>query len=316
LAHLGHLGFDVRAIGAVGDDNASDIVLRDLQDFRIDACSVERVPGVDTGRDLHQVVVDGHLRGRRRISMSCDTCRRVCASPVRPGGSHHGWASAAEAVVFIADWISADTIDFAEANRQRGGLNVYTPSARTAESSTDLRTIASNVDLVVFPADEPGSADLLLSRLDDGAVTTIETLGIEGIRVSSRGLVYPQPPSAALVVADPVGFGDAFLAWLLAAWIRSGARLSSIADIDDLLTLSAQAQRYAALATLFVGGRGLIVSCDTELIHRAMRSLAAGGRPPAGIYQASRADLLFERKRPSGRTLCAGCLRELASDDR
>lgn len=242
-------GARVAMVGAVGDDNAGDVLRRVLADDGIDAAGLSIVPGVPTGRAL--IGVDDAAEN---------------SIIVVPGANAHVTLGDVPASSVVIAQLEIDPALVAEAFRvakAAGATTVLNPAP--AENVTD--EVLAHCDIVI-----PNEHELELlggaERLAELGVTTlVVTLGAAGAELVEAGSDPVRIDPFPVAPVDTTGAGDAFCGAL-------SARLAAGDDLPDALRFAAA---NGALATTVAGA---VPSLPTADRTRALM----GGRqvpPPA-----------------------------------
>jgi ribokinase len=235
------LGAHVRLLGAVGDDETGDAVLRELVALGRDVTGVHRLSG-PTGQIVHVVEPGGARRyfeargANGELRLRADEITRACA----PGTT-----------LLLSTAIPADAVEIAASSAAASGARVVVDAAGEPAVS---RAVLPHADVVRCDA---GEAE---------ALTGMRVTGWESAEAAARGLLDTGPRLAVVQAAgegdvavtrarairlprldvsltDPTGSGDALVA-TLAVELARGAMLEDAAR---------RASRAAALAVTHLG---------------------------------------------------------------
>ena len=224
-------------VGAVGHDEAGDLLLASLRDAGVGTDTVQRVDA-PSGTALITVSADGEnaivvaAGANARVTVTGPAARRL-----------------SEADVVLAQLeIPVEAVLAAAAARRRGALLVLNaaPSRALPEAlweATDVLVVNEHeaVDLTPGVHDARTAAARLLGRVP----TVVVTLGAAGALVARRGLPDVEVPSVRVEAVDATGAGDTFCG-VLAAGLAAG---------DDTVVAVRRAVVGAALAVTRPGAQ-------------------------------------------------------------
>ena len=237
------LGTSVAFIGAVGDDEAGELVVRALHAEGVNASLVRTV----SGRTSESVILVDSSAATRSIlhapGVALDRIPPQAATVVAEAGwvhvDHAGWPLAREVP---PDRLSVDAGN-PIADLQLSGVGLYAPTAEALRAR--------------YPGLSLGAC--VRAALTDGASRVAVTLGSDGaIGADASGAWHAAPP--AVPVRSTLGAGDAFHGALVARLAAGGLFPEAIREATSAAALSCRA----------LDGRGAIPTLDE--LRRALAS--------------------------------------------
>jgi ribokinase len=223
-AAAARLGARVAMVGAVGEDDHGDLLLRELRGAGVEVQGVLRLPGVATGTAL--ITVD--RAGENTIVISAGANGEL--RPDRLAGLAKLLQGAS--VLCLCFEVPMETVVSAALQARDAGARVLLNPSPAAPIPDRL---LEAVDLLLLNGSE--AADLLETRGDwdatasrlrrRGGPAAIVTLGGDGALVLEEGRVTPIP-AIPIKPVDTTGAGDAFTG-AVAARLAAGAPLAEAA---------------------------------------------------------------------------------------
>jgi ribokinase len=212
-------GASVAFVGAVGHDNAGDVLAAVMAADHIDAGGLQRV-AAPTGRAL--------------IGVSADAENSIIVVPGANALAEAGETPAARVVLVQLEVPVAQVVVALRRGRAAGATTVLNPAPAAA---LDDATVAL-CDVIVPNEHEVELLGGVARLLQAGAGAVVVTRGAEGADVhTAEGLRHIDP--FAVVPVDSTGAGDSFC----------GALAARLAAGDDLLVAARFAAAGGALAT-------------------------------------------------------------------
>jgi sulfofructose kinase len=222
---LARVGYRVRYVGRIGDDDFGRQGIESLQREGIDVSSVVTVPGV-TSR--FAVILVDRIAGHRTVIWNLDPALRMAPEDV-------------------PDTATDDSRVMLFNSQEPVPLALVAERARRAGTRTvvDVERVRPGVDRllramdVVIAADgfpeaytgKRGRGAALAAMQDDcGAAIVCVTLGEEGSLARAGGREV-RTPAFPVAVVDTTGAGDAFRAGFIAGWLAGG----SDAELEEVL---------------------------------------------------------------------------------
>lgn len=251
---LARLGMGARFVGRVGDDPLGRWLVAQLTAEGVDV----RYVAADAGRPTTLSLITERAGGPQGFRLYWDgTASAALGTDALDPAVWDGVVAAHGGGVVLARPRGARLMQayYREANA-RGILTAFDPNVRLAlwpdrtRLARMLRRTAGEVAVLKLSAEEvpyfdatAGQAEALLEL---GPALVAVTQGAEGAVLFTRR-VRVTAPAPRVRVVSPVGAGDAFMAGLLAALWRLGARDRRALEAVDASCL-ARAGRYAAAA--------------------------------------------------------------------
>ncbi|WP_306333900.1 sugar kinase [Streptomyces sp. KL118A] len=237
---LSRLGHTVRWAGAVGDDEAGELVLRTLRAEGVDVTAATRDAAAPTGLILFEPRLPEVTRVHYYRAGSA-------GSRLTPDAVDAAFAAGAPRVLHLTGITPALGPSAAEACRRALRLarehdtqvcldvNFRSRLWSSEQAATELRAWLPHVDVLIASDDElplclPSGATTAPEQvlLDEGIREVVVKLGARGATVhSAEGPLHS--PAREVRAVDAVGAGDAFVAGYLSA-LLDGADLSTRLD--------------------------------------------------------------------------------------
>ncbi|MDP8244603.1 MAG: PfkB family carbohydrate kinase [Candidatus Hinthialibacter antarcticus] len=268
---LSELGWDAKLIGRIGDDQAAQYLLSDLDSFQIDASSI--VLDAETNTPMYSETFNdaGHQFQRKCLQ---------CGAPSPEVKALDG-ATMEKAIEHLPGSIQTAVIErdgpgsiaLAKASKQRGAL-VYVELNRM-NSEAECLELVSYAHVYKYARDRCG----MLPAQDRTPYVPleIETQGKDGLRYRCfNGEWRHVAPLENTRFVDAAGSGDWVSASVIHQIARDGAENfeSKLAQIETIL---AQAQAEAAENGKYIGARGRLY--QSRRVQQANDSCpACGGR--------------------------------------
>jgi ribokinase len=233
-AWLVALGVDVTLCGVVGDDEAGDIRLAELE-VRGVTCAIRRDPGAPTG----SIVVLADPGERTMLTdrganqrLTPDDVEAAFASATQAVHLHlSGYAlldeasrpAAARALALAAERGLTTSVDAASAEPlRRVGGNQFLEWVR----ATDTLFVNAAEATALAGAGEPEAMVRTLAKYCGTAVLKLGPTGAMAYAIGAGGV--DSVPAVETTARDATGAGDAFAAGYLAAAVAGGTRLESL----------------------------------------------------------------------------------------
>ena len=264
-AILSFLGWETSVIGRIGQDEAGELVRTDL-----------RQAGVDTellrldAAAVTPVIRHSASRGRPQYRRGCRECKQGSANYV------HLAESEAESIVerglanvFVFDRPSPVNLALAEAHAEGGSTVLYEPS--TSSTPTRHARASAAASIVKYSRQKQKNIEPRLAE-PHGTQIRVRTSGADGAEFSvGRGEIQ-HVPGYDIEALDAGGAGDWTTATLLDC-LTTGFSPPSVRDAVEL------AQSMAALSTLMMGARTLMLAGSRDSLWDEAARLRAGARP-------------------------------------
>lgn len=251
LARLGH---DVTFCGRIGTDAVGGWVRDTLRAEGVDVRALHDDPDRPTG-----LLMRDHPTGGRPVSVSYHRGGSAASALSTRDVDEELVASAR--LVFVSGitaMLSPSAEDFVDhllAVATRAGAHVaFDPNVRLRMAGVErwrqtYRRFAGRMDTLLVSDEELGLLELPddPARLLEGRTTTVVvTHGADGATATTAGGTV-RVSARAVVVADPVGAGDAFTAGWLSAWLRG------LSPADGLREAAAVASLVVSVPTDIAG---------------------------------------------------------------
>lgn len=262
---LAFLGWETSIIGRIGDDEAGKLVESDLLRNGVNTELLKLDATVITPMIVHSAV-----RGAPRYSRGCGECNRGSVRYV------HLPESAAESVVerglanvFVFDRPSPVNLVLAEAHYEAGRTVLYEPSV-ASRPERHMRASAA-ATIVKYSKQKQRDIEPNLAKPHENQIRVM-TCGEDGAEFSVGRAEMQRVPGYSVIAQDAGGAGDWTTATLLDCLLRRSPPLS----VDRALEL---AQSMAALSTLVMGARTLMLAASRESLWNEAARLRQGGLP-------------------------------------
>lgn len=268
-AILSFLGWEASIVGRIGQDEAGELVEADL-----------RASGVDTGllnlddAAVTPVIVHSAVRGVPRYRRGCRECKR--------GGARYVSLAEAEAKriiasgladVFVFDRPSLVNLALAEAHADAGMTVLYEPSISSRPERHARASATAGIVKYSQQRQQEISASLTEPHADQ---IRVMTCGADGLEFSiGRGRVQ-RVSGYEIEAQDAGGAGD----WTTATFLDL---LSSSAPPPSIYEAVEVAQSMAALSTLVMGARSLMLGGSPESLWDEAARLRSGLRPMVSV---------------------------------
>lgn len=225
---MARLGYNVCAIGCVGDDADADMLYEYVKEYLTDISGIKRRKGQKTGQAYIFVQEDGNSM----ISIMSGANNALTAHDI--SANEHLFVNSSFCMMQTEVPMDA-LIKAGELAKKHGVTTVLKPSACSVLPPkllelTDI--IVPNLDELneICPSSESmeEKADYLIAR---GIQTVIVTLGADGCYIRSKNLTCSLP-AINVVSVDSSGAGDAFICALV-AYLLYGYDLLSAAKIAN-----------------------------------------------------------------------------------
>jgi sugar/nucleoside kinase (ribokinase family) len=258
-ANLAYFGWRSGIVGQIGEDDAGELISRDLVNAGVDVSGLDQRATVGTPVVLHEVGPRGH-----RFQFGCRQCGRTYRPhrPVSPGQVGTVLERSGLADVFFFDRPSSAAIELASRHRREGRLVFYEPSS--AARPLGHRRAAELAHIIKYSDERRPLFEQYLDEPTDGQIRIV-TSGPDGLRFWGPDKVWVQVPAVQVAAVDAGGAGD----WLTAALLTSLLPNPNWTT-ESLMTSLRQSQAIAALSCLLPGARSLAAALSpSQLRHEA-----------------------------------------------
>ncbi len=209
---MAKLGLDTMAVGAVGDDEKADFILRTFEGYGVDTSHVQRVDNVSSSATILAIRPNGdrpamHVLGASqhfKVDRSAYDAIGACTY-VHMGGNG-----------LLKSFDGAPTVDFLKAMKERGCIVTYDLIGPTEGTMDMIRDCLAYVDYFMPSMEE---AEFLSAARDPreiadfflglGVGTCIFKWGANGSFVANRD-GYRRIPAFRVDVVDTTGCGDSY----------------------------------------------------------------------------------------------------------
>lgn len=262
---LSFLGWKTSVIGRIGEDEAGRLVQSDLRRNGVNTDLLELDAAAVTPMIVHTAV-----GGSPRYNRGCSECNRGSARYV------HLAESEAERIVergladvFVFDRPSPVNLVLAEAHAEAGRTVLYEPSV-ASQPAKHMRASAA-ATIVKYSRQKRRDIEPSLAEPHQNQIRVM-TCGADGAEFSIGRAKMQRVPGYSVEAQDAGGAGDWTTATLLDGLSRSSSPLSVHRAVEV-------AQSIAALSTLVMGARTLMLTVSRESLWDAAARLREGSRP-------------------------------------
>lgn len=318
LAILSFLGFRSVPIARLGTEEASDLLISDLESVGVDCHYIDRDFGAATPRIVE--FIPSHPRRRHRFGFKCPLCNRRL--PKRSEPILDIAVKAIEAIghveLFFFDRPGTTILSLARKARERGAVIMFEPD--TFKSNDHFTAALEVSDIVKYSRRRTRQSidTWLINKANISPKLVIETADGVGLRfMLSSGESHSQPwvQQEAYVIdniIDQAGAGDWCSAGFIAKLVSKepNTRWCEEAVVQAL----AFGQALAAASIGFEGPKGYLETFSLISIHEAAHTTLRTGRVPEWVHKDCK------RQHKSGNyyknnATCALCLRPSAGPD-
>ena len=279
-ANLAWLGRRAGLLARIGDDNAGDLLCRDLLTAGVDTTHIHRSPTVETPVLIQQLEDSGP-----RYLFDCPRCKRKFASH-RPATSEQAEAAAASAPkILFVDRASKASVELMERVRAQGGLVMFEPNGPGRPGLTAQAIKYAHI--LKVSGDRISSLGTLLECSPFDQIQ-IRTHGANGLEFRLGGSAWHYRRALPTDVYDSAGAGDWVTAALLARLADDPAL--TYRNLNEGLKLG---QALAAISCQFPGARGMnsaatwdqisLVLTGNEALERQTRPHDFGATRPTNL---------------------------------
>jgi fructokinase len=282
LIALSYLGWTAQPIARLAKDNATELLLSDLRQWKVSDRFIRVEKDGSTPIIVQRITRDSEGRVRHSFSWRCTSCG------ARYPGYKPELLTVAEAIapklnnvsVFFFDRVSAASLLLAKAAAESGAVVAFEPSG--IGNPIQFRQAWEIAHIVKYSHER--LSDFPELDVDTNPQLVIETLGDAGLRYRrSRGGSKPgswieSKAIAVDLVQDTAGSGDWCTAGLLAkiaAYGRAGLVRASDQEIANAIKYG---QALAAWNCQFEGARGGMYAVTHKQFQKQIEELLSGDK--------------------------------------
>ncbi|MEP3276616.1 MAG: sugar kinase [Stappiaceae bacterium] len=249
------LGLNSLAVGAVGNDEKADWVLRTLETHGVDVSAMQKLDGVPTSATILNVRPNGdrpalHVRGASdHFDVPPDMYDQVFDAPI----IHLGGTG------LLKKLDGEPSARLLQEAKRRGRIVTFDLIATDAQTISVVKPLLPHIDYFMPSIEEARdlsgeqtAEDCATKMLDAGAKACVFTLGPDGAFFADASGVRKKSPAFDIEIVDTTGCGDAFDAGFITA-------LHHKMDLDTSLRF---AQASAALVASGLGSDAGITSFE------------------------------------------------------
>lgn len=277
---LSWLGWDSKLIARLGNDEAGNLIVGELEEEGVDVSRVARQTSITTPIVIQRFVTNKDGGRVHRFSISCPECGawlpRYRPTTIR---QIEGVVSAESGPrAFYFDRVTPAALRMSKWARAKGSLITFEPSSIGDEGM--FRRAVEDCDVLKYSKERLGHIPDLAATGQPKLI--VETAGAEGLTLRWKGKWSRLPAFEVEKVRDAAGSGD----WCTAALIHKLGNIGRVglsrlrrADVEDALRLG---QGLAALNCMFEGARGLMSNKDIASTNLGLRVLQERANVPDG----------------------------------
>lgn len=273
LAILSYLGWRSVPIGRIGDDQAGDLLVADLEKCGVVVAQLHRARNVQTPVVVHRVYEAGTSAARHRFEWRCPSCGSYLPRyrPVTIALAERAMSTVPRPDVYFFDRADPGPLRLAKCFKDAGALIVFEPSS-TGGKFDESVAIADVVKCSV----QRVSCDALPPDKNDLQVVTDGERGLQFRLKNAENWNCLSAPQASSLV-DAAGAGDWCTAGLIYGLQELGAVAGGIAAGEAVAALHL-GQILGAFAVQSAGARGAMYDLTPgelrTVVREALRDLA------------------------------------------
>lgn len=280
LSILSYLEFNTFPIARLGNNDATDLVLEDLEKWNVNIDFIEKEEKGSTPIIIHRILESALNEPKHRFEFRnpnngkwLPSFRPVLAKKVDTIQNH-----LPKIDVFYFDRVSRSSIELAKNAKKQGAIIFFEPSSN--RDSKQFEECLQLSDILKF------SDQRIKSYKDDypniQAILEIETSGKEGLNYRFKSNNWKSLDSYYIENAvDTAGAGDWCSAGIIGQLVTEKGNLSN-ANEKDILKALKYGQALGAINCLYYGARGLMYEIDKSTFNKVV-NLVLNGKPISEI---------------------------------
>jgi fructokinase len=272
LSILSFLNFKSFPISRLGDNDATDLLLEDLQQWGVHLNFIEREEKGSTPIIIHRILNTPFSEPKHRFEFRNPNNGKWLPSykPVLAKKVEEITNSLPKCDVFYFDRITRSSIELARFAKNQGALIFFEPSSnkdtKLFNECLELSDVIkfSNQRIKSFKTDYP----------EINVKLEIETLGKEGLNYRFNSNEWKKINSYKIVNEfDTAGAGDWCSAGIIEKLISDGNDISHIVESEIILALK-YGQALGAINCMYSGARGIMYEIEkSNILHMARMTL-------------------------------------------
>lgn len=292
MAILSFLNWKTYPVARLRDNEAGEIVVRDLEWAGVDVTFISRLKDGSTPIIIHRILKDKIGNPKHRFEFRDPQGGKYLPSykPVLSSSVDNMVNDLPEANVFYLDRVNRAGIEMARIHREKGSFIFFEPSGFKDEKQ--YHECISHAHVVKFSKDRiPDYHELFPVCQRE---LEIMTMGSEGLayRLKYQSTWVHMPSFNIAHLVDAAGSGDWCTAGIICSLFSNADNDFNTSDIEISLTIG---QALGALNCCFMGARGIMYSMNKESLLKQLGNIVS-------TLDESNFDAIFTNSKLENRT--------------
>jgi len=294
LTILSYLGWGSKPIARLADNNATQSLFKDFEQFGVDTSLMTISSDGKTPIIIHRILKDNDGNSQHKFEFKIPGTGKWLPmyKPVLANFVDTITEKQPKCEVFYFDRVSRSAIDLAKHYAKNGALIVFEPSSLKDDKQT-LECL-SLAHIIKFSSDRINNYSELFPEAN--AFLEIQTLGKEGLQYrlkSGKTQEWTKVPSFNFDnVKDAAGAGDWCTAGIISQLGKNG--LASFLDSSEKRIVDSLkvGQALGGINCLFDGARGIMYNIDADMLNELLESVIKNEHTPSLPKNSAKTQIL------------------------
>lgn len=262
LSILSFLGWEAKPIGRLAENKASEKLLQDLSNFKVNTSLISISKDGNTPIIIHRILVDKDGNPKHKFEFRIPETNQWLPmyKPVLASSVNLLTDKQPTSNIFYFDRVSRSSINLATYYKSRGALVIFEPSSYKFDNQ--FKECLEVADIIKFSSDRINNYSEIHPEAQ--ALLEIETFGKDGLKYRLKSdTVWKSLPSFNIQnVKDSAGAGDWCTAGIINELGYDGINSFKAADVESIERALKIGQVFGSINCEYDGARGVMYNMD------------------------------------------------------